>query len=154
MMYQGIYDMPIGKWWKQEPIYLVRFESLRFLFKSILKPFLVKRWDKIKAEFFDKIALNDELEKYLLKLVKLESIRVDIMLNEGTSRGNYLKTQYKIKEDEIKHYEIKDKKDNFQQKAILSKHAGFRIDENVTSIAEYYGYINDMREEYKRLKNG
>ena len=36
MMYAGIYDMPIGRWWdaneNEDPIHLVQFKSLRFLY--------------------------------------------------------------------------------------------------------------------------
>lgn len=159
MMYAGIYDMPIGRWWdandNDDPIHLVRFELFRFLYRSVFKLRILKRWKEIQYQHFEKIALDRKLEAYLLELVKLESIRVDIMLHEGTPHGRYLKTMYEIKSREIKAMENTNevKRDNFKEKAILSKYVGFRIDENKESIAAYHGYINDMKDEYQRMKS-
>ncbi len=158
-MYTGIYDMPIGRWWdaneQDDPIHLVRFGFLKFLYRSIFRLWLLKRWKRIRDEFFDKIALTRELEAYILKIIRLESVRVDMLIHAGTAHGRYLNTQYTVKSIEIKSIEKKqalEGKDNFYYKAALSKNIGFRIDENVSSIAEYHGYIKEMQAEYQRMK--
>lgn len=155
MMYQGVDDFPIGKWWILNvtgDLSLLLKEKTWL--KRISKKQLADRFKLIKEEFFDKIQLNRKLEKYILKQVRLYEIKCDMLILGNTPMGRYWKGQYRLLQLEIQGMDeskVMDKSSNAENTSRLSKYMGYRIDPMVTSMAEYYANVDNMKEEYKRM---
>lgn len=148
-MYKGIEDMPIFNWWEATEngnlsAVLLNPRKMNRRLSNKVK----ERYRVIKAEYFDKIALNPELERYLLKIVKLESMRCSLLIEHDF----YIETQYRILQAQIQAEEnkaIKNAGGNYEHKAILEKNMGFRIDVHNTTIVEYHAYINHTKNDFK-----
>jgi len=150
MMYKGIEDMPIFNWWECEK------NLLQYVFKDRERVYwwerskAEQRLYEIKSEFFEKIALNAELEAYILKKFKLQELRCDMFL----SNDRAFETKYLILKAEIKALEKRSSQQavsSYDQKAALDKYLGFRVDITKTTVVEYHAYVQQMSNHYKQL---
>lgn len=151
MMYEGVHDLPTFNWWeanaKDDLSYLLT--EPKKITKRLTRK-LKERWKIIREEFFDKIALNRDVEKLFLKKAKLQSLRCEILL----TNDNHTRTLYMILELEIDALEQQASKNaigNYEQKSVLDKYVGFRIDPKTMPILEYSMHLKMMSQEYKRL---
>lgn len=151
MMYEGVHDLPTFNWWQAN-----EKDDLSFLLtepRTITKRLgrkLKQRWKLIREEYFDKIALNREVEKLFLKKARLQSLRCEILLTDN----NHTRTLYMMLELEIDALEQQAAKNNignYEQKSVLDKYLGFRVDPKTMPILEYSMHLKMMSEEYKRL---
>jgi len=150
MMYEGVYDLPIFNWWE-----VSEKDDLKFLLKEPKKVTkriekkLKQRWAIIKAEFFDKIALDKNLERLILKKVKLQSLRCDILLT-GDNHTKTLFIQLELEIESLEKEASKNAIGNYAQKSVLDKFLGRRVDPKVTPVMEYYSDLKQMSAEFKR----
>ncbi len=148
-MYEGIYDLPIYNWWElNEKGDLSQLLKEKKPIKKRLEVKLKQRFKRITDQFFDEIALNDEMNDYILKLYKLQSLRIEYILTQD----NYILTKYLILEAKIKDLQ-KDAtlsaRDNYETKTALEKHMGRYIDIRTTPVKDYHSYIADLVREVK-----
>jgi hypothetical protein len=150
-IYKGIDDMPQAVWRQLE-----KTDDLRLIYKEPRKvtrrhrKALETRRQEIRDEYFNEIAMNADLEAYIMKLVKREILRTKISLKSD----NYLSTLYMKIDLEIKALSSKntssDKK-YYENKAILTKYmGGSYIDENKVSVREYDSYMKMLIKESER----
>lgn len=156
MMFTGIYDLWIGTWWKihETGDLSLLLKEKRKVTKKIERDLIV-RWKEIKDEYFNKIALTSKLQDYMMKLVQLEVIHCDIILNQDNSMGSYWRTMYRVVKAELESMERStglESQSNWRNKAHVEKHMGFHINIYRTTMVEFHEYLNLLEEEYHRMK--
>jgi hypothetical protein len=150
-IYRGIDDMPQAVWRELE-----KTDETRLIYKDARKvtrrhrKALEQRKQEIKDQYFNEIAMNTDLEAYLMKLVKREILRTKLTIKDD----NYIKTLYLKIDNEIKSLtpnDINSDKKYYENKAILTKYMGGNyIDENKVSVREYYSYMKMLLKESER----
>lgn len=167
MIYEGIDDMPQAVWRKIGKAEKKYEESKdKKDYKAILQllfitPQKVKRKDrerlearleKIKDQYFEEILLDDDLETKILKHVKREILRTELLIeNDNYKMTMFMKIDMELKAME-KNIDNSDKK-YFQNKAILTKYmGGNHIDENKVSVREFDSWFRLMVQEYEALE--
>jgi len=153
MMYEGIYDIPTFNWWE------INFTGdLKFLLKDskteIKESKLKQRYQKIKDQFFDDIALNEDVEKYLLKKAKLGFYMCEILIGNDS---DYYKTLYLLLEKELTNIEKEMSTEgsrmmNLETADILGKSQHHYIDIMVVPIARFHSMLNNFKTEQTAIK--
>ena len=156
MIYKGIYDLPTFNWWE-----LNETNDLKYLLldpkqeiTNKLKVKLNQRYSIIKDQFFDDIALDFEVESFILKNIKLAEYRCDIIMDIDRDRNMtaflFLEREIKAMQQEVA---TSGKKfDNLKSKAVLEKSQGYYIDTRVMPIAEYHSIIDNFKEEQSAIR--
>lgn len=108
----------------------------------------------IKDQFFDEIALNPEIERYILKKAKLEEYRCNIILEIDPS---YFTTLYLLLEQQLKSLDKSaansgKRTTNLKTKAILQKSQGYYMDIKVIPIAEFHSIIDAFQDEQAEIR--
>lgn len=150
-IYKGIDDMPQAVWRELE-----KTDDTRLIYKDARKvtkrhrKALEQRKQEIRDQYFNEIAMDADLEAYIMKLVKREILRTKISLKQD----NYLTTLYMKIDLEIKALSAKSEnsdKKYYENKAILTKYMGGNyIDENIVSVREYDSYMKMLIKESER----
>ena len=151
-MYKGINDIPTYNWWQ-----LNESLDLDFLLVKERKGeltdnqeyALLERFQLIRAEFFDKIALDEAVEDLLLKKYKLQEYRCEIL--EGND-PDYYRTLYEILERKIEAIESATANSgttNLQIKAALEESQHYYIDTRIVPIAEFHAIFDRYKEKVR-----
>lgn len=161
MIYQGVRDLPIYYWDEADKtgdlsnILIYNNPITRFYYQKLRPKYLQRRWKQIKDDFFNRIALDTDLEKYLLKKKKLAVLLCDIYTSKTKAKSNLLRTRYLILKREIEGIEGKAGNNIvtlYKQKDALEKYKGFFIDLKNTSVMEFFEALGNMSEQFKEQK--
>lgn len=156
MMYKSIDDMPqsiwrqMGKESVNEALKLVFLEPKKITRRN--RKEAEARIQAIKDQYFEEIALDDDLELHLLKKVDREILRTELLIKPDNYKMTmFMKLDMEIKAAE-KNVDTSDKK-YYANKAILTKYMGGNyIDESKVSIREFHSWFKMMQAEYERAK--
>lgn len=149
-VYRSIDDLPIYNWFKIQETNDMRYllkvttnEADKFTFE------LAEIWEKIYSEFIDTFGINDTFRQMLMLRKEICVLRMKVAMKDENA---YLVTFAEIKEKELKQMiEKLNEKEMSSAKVYVEKYLGFKIDQRVTTVREYYEYIKAIE---KEAKNG
>ncbi len=142
-LYESIEDMPIYNWFKC-------IEKLEFKYCIQSGVFsdeeCKEKFQFLYDEFIDKYGINDNLLEILRLQNKILINKIEIKLDGDRSRETFIE----IFEIELaKLLEVKETKTN-TSKIAIEKYLGFPLNMKVTTVTDYYDYLEVIKQEYGR----
>ena len=156
-MYKGINDIPTYNWWQLNETldldFLLVNGGKEKIVNNQITPnqeyALLERFQLIRAEFFDKIALDEAVEDLLLKKYKLQEYRCEILEENDP---DYYRTLYEILERKIESLESTTANSgttNLDIKAALEESQHHYIDTRIMPIAEFHATFDRYKEKVR-----
>lgn len=148
--YDSIDNLPIYNWYKinQSNDFSWLLKNKRII-KEKEKNKLQEVWQNIFEEYIDTFGMNDSLRKILFLKRDIAVLETDFYLTNDRS----LKTKIKIKQYELNKLLSTDKKDSFEEmKSVIGKHQGYRIDDKLVTVKEFYSLIKAIEKEVSKEK--
>ena len=143
--YRSVDELPVYNWFKLHEtgdlIYIVKRGWCSGAARA-------ESWDKCYRSFFDTFGVSDDFREYLELQRDIAILKADKVVDGDAS----LQTKIDIKEMLLAQMlETKTKKKLNEVKVFVEKWMGFRLDERVVTVKEYYTYLYALEKETKRI---
>jgi len=150
--YKSINEFPVWNWWeihKTGDLSILLIDSSTKLDNKALETF-----EAIKNEFIDTFGLSKEYDKIRKKEIDIKILEIRLALKHD--RTVLVKIDMIKREIEsIKAAMINDVRDPIGKNIrLIEKYRKFELDPKKTSVASFYGYIEDIKQniEWQNLK--
>lgn len=113
---------------------------------------LANKWNEIYADFIDTFGINEDFQMYLEMQRDLEVLNIDLAITGDRSLNTFIN----IKRGELSALaNVKEKRSFNEGKVYVEKYMGFKLDEKITTVKDYYTYIYTIEKTNKIVpKNG
>lgn len=148
--FESISDLPLHRWRK-----INETNDLSYLIvkPNVTPPLKEQRllpalWDKIYCEFLDTFGINDDFKNILEIQRDILVLKMQMAIDGDRFHLNFIK----MKEQEIKDLQGEGgTSNNFNEtKARISKFMGFAINENETTVKDFYTYVELFKQDNKQ----
>lgn len=148
-LHNSIEEMPIYNWWKihetKDISYLFKKEIDAKKYKKNItledNKFLSIRWQRLYNQYIQRYGFSDEFLEVIEKERQIALMKIEMFESEQFT----METAIEIEEYNLnkkKESKIKVKSDFYQNKALIEKRVGFRIDVKNCSVVEFISYTN------------
>ncbi len=148
--YNSIEDLPLKNWFKIQKtndIVWLLHKQIKVSIKQKIQ--LDRAFYIIWKEFINTFGISDAMQKILELRRDIQVLKSDMYLRKDRSRLGLIR----VKERELKSLTDDTNKKEFDNtQAYVAKFMGFKIDENTTTVKEYYGYMEIMKQAIKEAE--
>lgn len=150
LYYDSIEELPIWNWFKiqenDDVSYLLKAQSK---LNDDQKIELGQVFERIYQEFLKLFGISDEFYQIISLRREIAIMKLDMYLNNDASMETFIE----IKELELaKLLKSNEGSTTHELKARIEKFMGFRLDEKMVSVKEFYSYIELIKKEFKNGK--
>lgn len=140
-------ELPLFNWWQ------LNGGKLEYLFKEKReikegeKPQLIKIYKKLASDYINDFGISREYKFILRKQKEIMLYKLKYIKTEDAM----LLTMIQIAEEQLRERTDENGSgDNYKTKAKIEEQLGFRIDPKTTSVKEYQGFINLIKEKWHK----
>lgn len=147
--YESIDDMPVYNWFKAHEDGEVKWFFLPGVkdFSKRAREQAYAAWGKLKDQFIDKFGISDTQKIILMLKRDLALLKIKKHLSGDDSIENFIRAKEQSIEAIRKNQGPGD--DFVITKGYVEKFMGMRIDAKLTTVSEFYGYIEMMKRQPK-----